>query len=236
MDMTHLWAAWDSTNLYLAWQYVDVTDVIDPANAGSSAGGAIAGQNLIQSIAIDTVSGQGSGTDVWNKNGKKPFWTGTDLPDYQIYIASNFWQGFISKAVNGKFALDDGGVNYFTMKAAEIQGTVGRTFAASTMPGVMDADHRKDSTKVIDFLTKGHDKKRDSFYEIKIPLKAIGNPNLTTQGIGVFLHQGEVSALNTLPHDESALDSPGVETWNSSLEWSDSDSFTVPFARIGKAK
>jgi hypothetical protein len=30
------------------------------------------------------------------------------------------------------------------------------------------------------------------------------------------------------------LDTDGVEAWNSSLEWSDTDLFSVPFARIGK--
>ena len=26
---SHLWAAWDSNNLYIAWQLVDITDVIE---------------------------------------------------------------------------------------------------------------------------------------------------------------------------------------------------------------
>ena len=49
--------------------------------------------NLIQWIAIDTVSGQGASKDMWGKNGGEDYWTGTDLPDYQIYVASNLWQG-----------------------------------------------------------------------------------------------------------------------------------------------
>jgi hypothetical protein len=233
MDMTHLWAAWDDTNLYLAWQYVDVTDVIDPANAGSSAGTPISAQNMLQSIAIDTTPGQGSANDMWGKNKGKPYWS-KDLPDYQIYMASNFWQGFISKAVSGKFAVDDGGKNYFKLSAAGIEGKVKHGLAAKTLPGVMDADDRKDNSKIVDFLTKSHDTKRDVFYELKIPLKAIGDPDIEGKGIGVFLHQGEGSAMNSLPHDEAVLDTDGVEAWNSSLEWSDTDLFSVPFARIGK--
>ncbi|MFH0879406.1 MAG: alpha-amylase family glycosyl hydrolase, partial [Lentisphaerota bacterium] len=41
IDFSHLWAAWDDNNLYLAWQYVDITDIIDPSNAGSAGGGKI---------------------------------------------------------------------------------------------------------------------------------------------------------------------------------------------------
>ena len=37
----------DDNNLYIAWQYVDVTDIIDPANAGSAGGGKISNNDGI---------------------------------------------------------------------------------------------------------------------------------------------------------------------------------------------
>ena len=235
-DMSHLWAAWDDENLYLAFQYVDVTDIASPDNAGSSNSEPIRVQPNIQSIAFDITPGEGSGTDVWGKNGKKPFWTGTDLPDYQIYLSTKIAFGFISKAVDGKFVLDDKfkSGDYLTIAAAGIEAKVGKGFAGTTLFGANDVDDLGKADKVFDFIAKGHDKLRDSFYEIKIPLKAIGNPDIAGKGIGVFLHQGEFSAIDTLPHDPATLDTPGTSESNSPKEWGDVDSFTVPFARIGK--
>lgn len=104
-NATHMWAAWDDTSLYVAWQYVDVTDVVDPSNAGSSAGTRIFGMNLIQWLAFDTKSGAGASIDMWGKNGGKPYWTGADKPETQIYLASNFTQGYMCNAVNDVFTV-----------------------------------------------------------------------------------------------------------------------------------
>ena len=102
IDLTHLWAAWDDNYLYLAWQYVDVTDIIDPANAGGAGGGKISSNDgILQWLVLDTISGAvGATNDVW---GKKNTWAGADQPDYQIYLAGSLWQGYISRAVNGVF-------------------------------------------------------------------------------------------------------------------------------------
>jgi hypothetical protein len=78
-DLTHLFAAWDDNALYLAWQYVDVTDIVDPANAGSAGGSSPGRMDLIQWIALDTVSGRGAALDMWGKNAGEPYWTGPDL-------------------------------------------------------------------------------------------------------------------------------------------------------------
>jgi hypothetical protein len=45
---------------------------------------------------------------------------------------------------------------------------------------------------------------------------------------------GSNSCVDVLSQDDDAtLGTPGVETWNSSLEWGDIDSITAPIARIG---
>jgi hypothetical protein len=235
-DLTHLWAAWDDDYLYLAWQYVDVTDVIDPANAGSSHGSYPAVMDLIQWIALDTIPGQGATMDMWGKNGGVPYWSGTDLPDYQIYVASNLWQGYISRAVDGVFPVDDGGVNYHSLAEVGIVAAVGTELAATTLWGVSDVDLRLSPEARVEFVGAGHDGTRDSFYELKIPLSALGNPDLETLGIGVMLGQGEHSCLDTIPHDEATLDTQGVSPSNSPLEWLDEDTFTTPFARIGHCR
>jgi hypothetical protein len=236
-DLTHLYAAWDDEALYLAWQYVDVTDVVDPANAGSAGAGAPRSMDLIQWLALDTVPGAGAPLDMWGKNAGEPYWTGPDLPDHQLYFASNLWQGYVSTAVDGVFPVDDGGVRYFDLETAGIEIAVGPGLAADALLGVDDADHAAEEAAQRDFLALGHDPGRDSFYEIRIPLSALGldAAGLAAGGLGVMLGQGEGSCLDTVPHDPATHDTPGTSPSNSPLEWGDVDHFTVPFVRVARA-
>ncbi len=235
IDLTHMWAAWDDNNLYIAWQYVDVTDIIDPANAGSAGGGKISNNDgILQWIVLDTIASQGATSDMW---AKKSSWTGPNKPDYQIYLAGSLWQGYISRAVGGVFPVDDGGVNYNTIAAAGITVAKGSTFGGTSLWGVGDADHRKNGDAPNrNFLAEGHSTARDSFYEMSIPLSYL---NITAAqldsgaGVGIMIGGGSTSSMDSIPHDETTLDTPGVESYNSSFEWGDSDIFTTPFARIG---
>lgn len=239
IDLTHLWAAWDDNNLYLAWQYVDVTDIIDPANAGSAGGGRInSNDGILQWIALDTKSG-GASLDMWGKNNGNAYWTGSDLPDVQIYMAGSLWQGYLSRAQNGVFPVDDGGVNYFSAAAAGVTYGTGNSFQDDVLWGVGDADNRfGGGAPDRNFLGEGHSTSRDSFYEIAIPLSTlqITAAELESNGIGVMLAGGSESAMDSIPHSEATLDTPGVETYNSSFEWGDTDSFADPFVRIGAGK
>ncbi len=234
IDLTHMWAAWDDNNLYLAWQYVDVTDIIDPANAGGAASGKISSNDgILQWLVLDTIPAAGSTNDMWNK---KNYWAGQHKPDYQIYLAGSLWQGYISRAVGGVFPVDDGGVNYKTIAAAGITAAKGSIFAGNALWGVGDADDRfNGNAPNRNFLSEGHSTARDSFYEIKIPLAYLNltASQLESNGLGVMIGGGSLSAMDTIPNDPATLDTPGVESYNSSFEWADSDVFTVPFARIG---
>lgn len=236
IDFAYLWAAWDDNYLYLAWQYVDLTDLIDTANAGSAGGGKISSNDgILQWIAIDTIQGAGAAKDVWSKNGGQPYWAGADLPDYQVYMAGSLWQGYISRAVNGVFALDDGGVNYKTAAAAGISYAKGNTLGSGTlwMPSANNANGRYGTLSAVT-----HDTTRDSFYEIRIPLSflQITRTQIEQNGIGVMMGAGSTSCMDSIPHDETTLDAQGVEVWNSSKEWTDVDHFTNSFARIGHSK
>jgi hypothetical protein len=238
IDLTHVWAAWDDNNLYLAWQYVDVTDVLDPANASGALGGKISNNDgILQWLVLDTVAGAAGATnDVWQK---KNTWGGSDRPDYQIYLAGSLWQGYISRAVGGVFPVDDGGVNYKTVAAAGITVAKGSLCAATELWGVGDADNRFDGgAPNRNFLGELHSGARDSFYEMSIPLNYLGltAAQLEANGIGVMVGAGSMSAMDTVPNDGSTLNTPGVEGWNSSFEWSDADTYTVPFARVGAGK
>ncbi len=243
INLTHIWASWDDTNLYLAWQFADVTDIVDPANAGGAGSGRIGSNDgILQWIALDTKPNEGASKDVWSKNKDKsgvvqPLWTGATKPDVQIYLAGSLWQGYASRAVNGVFAVDDGGVNYFKIADAGITAAKGATFVGTSLWGISDADDRRNGDAPYrNFSAQGHDGKRDSFYEIKIPLAFLGltRAQLESQGIGVMIGAGSASPMDVLPQDDGAtLDTQGVETYNSPFEWADVDSITVPFARIG---
>ncbi|MBU0678949.1 MAG: DUF1939 domain-containing protein [Verrucomicrobia bacterium] len=232
VDFSHMWAAWDDNNLYLAWQLVDITDTVDPNNAGS--GDVVSGNDgILQWIVLDTDSGAGATLDMWDKNNGEPYWTGVDKPDFQIYIASSLWQGYISEAVDGVFPVDDGGVHYFSIAAAGITAANGNSLVPSELWGTWDCDQRNDTgAPNTEFLSAGHAQfHRDSFYEMSIPLSHLGitATDLETSGLGVMIG----SSLDTIPHDETTVDLPGVEVWNSSFEWGDTDSLTAPFARVG---
>ena len=243
INLTHLWAAWDDTHLYLAWQFVDVTDVVDPANAGGAGSGRIGSNDgILHWIALDTKADQGAAKDMWSKNKDKqnvvqPLWAGANKPDVQIYLAGSLWQGFVSRAVNNAFPVDDGGMDYFSIAAAQISAGKGARFAGTSLWGVNDADDRRAAgAPTRNFLNEGHNTARDSFYEIKIPLAFLGltKAQLESRGIGLMIGAGSNSCVDVLPQDDGAtLDAQGVETWNSSLEWGDIDSITAPFARIG---
>ena len=237
-DITHLWACWDDTKLYLAWQFADVTDKLDPANAGSALSGRIStSQGILQFISLDTIGGAGAASNMWAKNDRM---TGTDLPDYQIGMRSDLYSSYISRSVGGVFAGDASrGTDYFT--TAEQTITVARAAgcASSTLLGpYSDVDNYLSNTNsaLTEYISSGHDTSRDSFYEMAIPLASIGltRATLEANGLGVFINVGSTSSMDCIPNDGATLDSPGVTGSNSSVEWEDHDQFTAPYARVAK--
>lgn len=232
LDLTHLWACWDDNNLYLAWQFVDITDVIDGNNAGS--GDAISGNDgILIWMVLDTKAG-GATADMWNKDNT---WSGSDTPDHMIYMAGSLWQSYISHESGGVFPVDAEG--YTNCAAAGIQIAVGATLVPSTVWGPYDCDNRYTQSQYGDFVAQGHSATyRDSFYEMSIPLSELGltKAQLEANGLGVQVGAGSLSSMDSIPNDDTTSDTPGVEVYNSSFEWTDSDVFTSDFARIGAAK
>ena len=235
-DITHLWACWDDTKLYLAWQFADVTDKLDPSNAGSALDGRISNsQGILQFISFNTVAGDGAVSNMWAKNDKM---TGADVPDYQVGLRSDLYSAYISKSVGGVFAGDSQlGTNYFIATNRGIAIARAPGLASATLYGPWDLDTYLANTNsaLTEYVSSGHDTSRDSFYEMAIPFTALGitKAQVESSGLGVFINVGSTSSMDCIPNDAATLNSPGVTGSNSSFEWEDTDSFTAGYARIG---
>jgi len=237
IDMTHLWACWDDNNLYVAWQLVDITDKIDPDNAGSAGGGKVSNnQGLLLWAVLDTKSG-GSSSDMWAKSNT---WSGANTPDMQLYMNGNFYSAYMGRAVGGTYTVPEGGAttdDYKTFDSWGIAKGKGDAYVGGAqLWGVGDADNRTAADAPNrDFIAEGHSTARDSFYEFKIPFNVIGitKAQLESTGIGIMAGGGSLSSMDTIPNDAATLNTSGVAGDNSSLEWVDADVFNVPFARIG---
>ncbi len=237
-DYASLHAAWDDDFLYVGIQYVNITDVVDPSNLGSSEGSQIHGMDLVQFVVFDTVAGggYGNGGDMW---GKDHAFVGTDKPEFQMYFHSNFsqegtywgeWDG--SALVQTVDGLQD----------PDLTGAGGEFFVGTTLPGVDphadDANPGQYGGPSVDYLNEGHDTAYDTFFEIQIPLDRLGitADRLDTSTIGVFAANGDGSAVDSIPNDPATSDTPGTSASNSPLEWSsadDDDEYTSPFAYVG---
>ncbi|MCB2155953.1 hypothetical protein KQI84_13810 [bacterium] len=231
-DYTELYAAWDANNLYVGIQIVDVIDVEDPANAGSSAGTKPFQMNLPQFIGIDVTSG-GYGVDTVNGDmwGKGHGFGGSNELDYEVYFASNFFQGPFVCPYNAGWDPDNDatgptGNGVYPNEHAGLDGASANHWAGGPITGPGGKN----------YLTSGHDTNRDSFFEVAIPLELIGSPDLSTQSIGLFVSHGDgplMSGVDSLPDDPATVDTPGVTASNSPNEWEDYDTYTEPFAVVG---
>ncbi|MBW2735654.1 MAG: hypothetical protein JRH20_24990 [Deltaproteobacteria bacterium] len=242
-DYAQLHAAWDETYLYIGIQYVNVTDVLDPSNLGSSEGSQIDGMDLIQFVAFDTDTrdGYSTGGDMW---GKDKAFGGGSKPDYQLYIHSNFSQEgtYLSKYNPATRKLEQFTDGHAT---TELTGEAGEFYVGETLPGVNpDADNNRPGdygSSRVDYIADGrnglkHSTQYDTFFELKIPLTLLGltKDSLKNSAIGIFAGNGDLSSVDSIPNDPATSDTPEVSDSNSPEEWADSDTFSVPFVLVGK--
>ena len=238
-DYVALHGAWDDSNLYIGIQFVNITDVLDPANLGSSEGSQIHGMDLVQFLVFDTIAGEGysTGGDMWAKD---QVFLGDNQPDAQLYFHSNFSQEgtYLSRWDGAALTQTTDG-----LLTPGLTGAGGEFFVGTTLMGV-DPGSDNDSPgeygpSNIDYIgDRGHSTAYDTFFEVQIPFESIGiaASTLDNATIGIFAANGDGNAVDSIPNDPATSSTPGTSDSNSPLEWratDDDDEYTVPFARVG---
>lgn len=250
LDCYSLYAAWDDDNLYVAWQMVNTTDTWAREGDGPlSDGGRVLDVPLAIALSVDKSKPtmtclNTSGGPIWGERMGFSFETHCDM---MLLMSGKVGNGSPSLF---KVADAQGNTSYaepycLGFKANGIEYAMGECFMPSELwmldgeVGTPEDEIYGGTGKYVDALTLKHNTKYDSFYEIKIPFKAIGITanELEKNGIGVMqiASRGE-SALDCIPHDPSMLDnvsgSYGKDP-STSHEKDDDDVISVPFARVG---
>ena len=245
IDSYAMYAAWDDNNVYVAWQNVNTADVTNGQGAAISDGKL---GPLPMVLAIDT--GKGNAMTGRLTGGEK-LWAKLDITystrvDHILAFSADGTgtPGFFTGDANGEtnYKANCGsfktlGIEYKSSYTCLPKQLLGIKNIPGTPEGVkMLYD---DSVKATDLMS-GHDTKLDSFYEMKIPLSALGitKDELLKNGIGIMeLSTRGESAMDCLPHDPCMLDnvfgSYAAEPSNTH-EKDDNDNITVPLAKIGK--
>lgn len=258
-DSYALYAAWDDTNLYLGWQYVNVVDVTDSAQGypisdnGKPWNGDIritlafdtdASKNIAGCMA-DGVTGAWDATGTWYNH----FNNGMDVLMNFSSKPGVGTPGVFYPDANGKFSYTDATLCKTFSKLGIVYGYVDgllpTTVYGINKPGAWAGytpDMLTANTGFVDFLTLGHSTTHDTFYEMKIPLTALNmtRSTLESKGIGVMLVSTfGCSAIGSLPYDPTVYDVVAdsyTADASTSAEKNDVDTFTYSMARIGHAK
>ena len=248
LDTYALFAAYDSSNLYVGWQMVNTTDTWAREGDGPlSDGGRVLDVPLILALSVDpskpSMSNKNtSGGSIW---GKKMGLTFQQHVDHLFYMSGKPGLGEPSM-FTGVDA--QGNTNYTTgclgFAKGGIEYKMAETNICSHIWGLegskSPSDIYSEASNWVDFKTKKHNTKYDSFYEMKIPFKALGiDANyIKNNGIGAMLvaTRGE-SGLDCIPYDDTMVDN-ATGSYSSdpstSKEKEDEDVITSPLARIGK--
>lgn len=249
-DSYALYGAWDDTNIYLGWQFTNVTDVVDPAQGYPiSDNGKPYNGDIPQMLALHVGSGH-AGNGVLDTGG---YVWGIDV-GYETPIDTLIC--FSSKPGGGAPALfktsEDGTFSYDTcvgLDEAGISYQYEDGFFGSTLTGIKGNGYDgyepsmliSDSANWTDFLNEGHSTTQDTFYTMTIPMESLGitKAQLEQNGIGVMhISTFGASGIGSIPMDMTMLDSATEEysqDASTSAEKEDTDLITVPLAKLGKA-
>lgn len=250
-DTYALYSAWDNDNLYLMWEFTNVTDVVDPAQGYPiSDNGKPWNGDIPQVIALDIhpdKSGNGMiGTKgIWGlklnyENGvdtvlcfsSKP---GVGTPaifsldaNNQFSYESEYCKSFKTSGVT--FAYGDGHIS------DKIMG-----IKKNCYEGYTPAELASDDSNWVNMMEFGHDANQDTMYEMAIPLSSLGidRSYLEKNSIGVMhISTFGESGITSIPCDPSMIDhssDPYEADDSTSAEKSDTDVLTCDLARVGNS-
>ena len=249
-DTYALYAAWDDTNLYLGWQFTNVTDVVDPAQGYPiSDNGKPWNGDIPQMLAFDL--GTGNSADMSNGTMSNGYIWGLKV-GFETDIDALMC--FSSKPGVGEPALfktgSDGYFNYTNVTgftAGGISFKYEDGFFGSSLIGIksngysgyVPDDLLSESSAWTDFLNEGHSTAQDTFYYMTIPLSTLGitREYLENTGIGVMhISTFGEGGIASIPMDMTMLDNATTAysaDESTSAEKEDTDTITVSLARIG---
>lgn len=255
LDAYALFASWDNNNLYVAWQMVNTTDTwADREGDGSlSDGGRILDVPLVLALNVGNkpalTSKTTDGSSIWGV--KLNF----DTPvDHLFYMSGKVGLGQPAMFTADS---DNGVVNYSSPTSCQQFKNAGIKYAmaeGNVCSQIMGLNYSEDPDDVfdseanwVDYKTfkgskRNHKTSYDSFYEMSIPLTALGiDANYIQQnGIGAMLvaTRGE-SGLDCVPFDATAMLDNALESYSkdssTSAEKEDQDTITAALAGIGKS-
>lgn len=248
-DTYALYSAWDNDNLYLMWEFTNVTDVIDPAQGYPiSDNGKPWNADIPQVIALD-IHPDKSGNGMI---GTKGIW-GLKL-NYENGVDTVL--SFSSKPGVGTpaiFSLDEHNQFSYEPEYCRSFKTSGVTFAygdghisdkimgikKNCYEGYIPAELDSDNSNWVDMMEYGHDANQDTMYEMAIPLSSLGidRSYLEKNSIGVMhISTFGESGITSIPCDPSMIDhasDPYEADDSTSAEKADTDVLTCELARVG---
>lgn len=255
LDCYALYAAWDDANLYLAWQMVNTFDTWweQDGNGPISDDGYVGDVPLAVAISVDpakTMTGRlTNGEMLWGKvnvvyetpidhlfmmSGKPGQGTPAMFLPADAQGNTNYGDACKEYAKNGiSYKMSHDFLGSSLLHLYQPQSPDDAYNDGSTWLDVLDA------TACQGKVRRNHQKKYDSFYEMKIPFAALGitKADLTAKGVGVMMiaTRGE-SGIDCVPHDASMLDNvygDYVSDASTSAEKSDSDTIRCQLADVG---
>lgn len=246
VDCYGLYAAWDSTNLYIGIEFVNVADTWMDLESGTLPDkGKMQGRPVI--LALNTGKGNAmSGKNTEDRSGYS--WA------YQVEFDTridNLFMGSANGMGPSQWFIGDkeGNTDYRTYSQSyEETGVKLKVEDGSIASQIwmlqnsVDPEERFDQEKYVDAMTKNHKRKYDTFFTYTIPLESLGIDKryLETNGIGAMALGAEnTSTMDCVPHDPSMLDHAlENSTFSDSMSYEreDLDRITVPLAAIGNMK
>lgn len=247
-----LYAAYDDTNLYVGWQYVNVADVSAPEQSYPNSDNGNPDNGDIPQMLAFYVPGQKVSSGNLSGNGGKVWGLNVDFTTPITALAcfssknTNGTPALFTTGADGDFNYDDNcigfkkaGISYkcygSTSLPEHIYGINGNGYTGLTPDQFLDG-----TGTIVDFNALGHNRSKDSFYLMTIPLKALGTTSsqVASKGLGVMhISTFGASGIGSLPTDPSMYDNatvPYSSDDSTSGEKEDVDNITVPLAYVGK--